>query len=393
MTRRLCIPALLALAAGLGAAGTALGEGEEEGWSFHPGIRTVLVYDDEANLGKPGQSNEGDVGFWIKPNVEVGYKTPDLDLGADVGLDLRRYITRDALADELIYANAFVEAGLLPGLSVRLENDLAPQYRQLGLPEEHGANLIQANRTDAGLRYWRELGGNTELEIGGTGTYFLSERFTAGFPSAGGPTFDPNYRATFWQATGIADLHRPLGRSLSGHLATQAGYRDYADGARADHTNLAMTLGLESERFETLELVLEAGYGAILFDGLGTVHQPLGKLSLRHQLPRGFHWSALLANRFRSNLVGNEVFESAAELGLGKQLGERADASVQGFVARFEDRGAPADFYWGVETELGFDLTRQARLALTYRHWRNTGDAGFDDMAQNAVFASFQFRH
>ncbi len=382
--------AVALLGAGAGPAGA---EGDDQGFSFHPSIRATTVFDDEPGLGQPAVEEGPDVGFWFFPRLETGYKSTELEVGADVGIDVRRYLSTDSLSDQFVHASAFGEVGLLPGLTARLSNAYVPHYRQLGLPEDHGANLIQTNRSDAELRYWRELGRGFELELGGRGSYFLSEGFTASFPGAGGAVVEPGFHADFWQAASFAQLRAPAGKQSSAELSSEFGIRDYRDGLRADHTNMAVTLGLRTERFEGAEIELAAGYGRIDFDALPDQQQPIGRIQLRQRLAQGFSWHALVANRFRSNLVGNEVFEATGEIGLEKQLAEHMDASVDLFVARFEDVGAPANLYGGVELELGRDLGAQTRLALAYRHWRNAGDAGGDDMRENAVFLTFSHRH
>jgi hypothetical protein len=392
MIHRLMTRTTVGLLLALGAAGSARAEGEDQGFSFHPSIHFSNVYDDEPGLGRPFGRSEHDFGWWIRPRAELGYESPELEVGADLGLDLRRYVHADELGDELWYASGFAEVGLLPGLSARLGNAFEPHYVQLGLPEDQGANLAQTNRSEGELRYWTEIGGDAEVELGGRASYFVSEHFPAMFPGAGGPLVDWTYRGDFWQTSGFVQSQAPVGRGTTTLLNVEAGLRNYADRLRADHVNVAATAGVRSERFENLELEMLAGYGLIDFDGLGSVQQPIGRMSLRHQLPQGFAWHALAANRFRSNLIGNEVFEATGEIGLEKKFQEIADASLELFVSHFEDRGAPSNLYGGLEIEVGRNLAAQTRLSLTYRHWRNAGDAGFDDMAQNSAFLTFSHR-
>ncbi len=392
MTQRISSRVPLGLLLVLALAGSAGAEGQDEGFSFHPSITATNVYDDEPGLGRPGGRESHDFGFWFHPRVEAGYVTQEIEVGADVGVDLRRYVQADELAEEFVRASGFAEVGLLPGLSARIADAYVPHYAQLGLPEEHGVNLIQTNRTDGELRYWREVGGSAELEIGGGGSYFVSDRFAAFFPGAGGPVLDPRYRADFWQASGFARSQAPVGPGTTAHLNVESGYRNFEDRLRSDHLNVAALAGVRTQRFHRLEIEALLGYGLIAFDTLGSVHQPIGRLSLRQRLPRGFAWHVLAANRFRSNLVGNEVFEATGEIGLEKRFGELTDASVELFVSRFEDRGVPANLYGGVEVEAGRDLAAQTRLSIAYRHWRNAGDAGFDDMSQNSVILTFTHR-
>jgi hypothetical protein len=364
---------------------------EEEGpsFSFHPSIEATNVFDDNPRFGDAS----ADTGFWIYPRTELGYRTQTIELGADLGVDVRRYIHTDSLADELYRLSGFAELGLLPGLTVKLSDEFVPQPRQLGRPEDSGANLAQTNRLEGEIRYWRELPGARELELGARGTSFTSESFTASFPGAGGPLIDPSYHADFWQASSFAEFRAPAGKRSFAHLLGQFGYRDFDDSLRSDHVDVAILAGYRSERFRNLEIEVEAGYGLIAFDSLPDRHQPIGKAMLRHRLPSGFAWHVLAANRFRSNLVGNEVFETTGELGMEQQLGEHTSGSIAAFVSRFKDRGTPSDLYGGAEFELGRNLARKARVSAGYRYWWNRGDAGADDFTQNVAFLRFSYRH
>jgi len=391
---RLARPIRLALAVLLiAAAGRAGAEGQDQGFSLHPSVHVTTVYDSEPGLGLPGNDESADVGFWFFPRVETGYKATEFEVGADVGVDVRRYLHTESLSDQFVHASAFGEVGLLPGLSARLANSYEPHYKQLGLPENHGANLIQANLSQAELRYWREVGTGIEMEVGGRGSYFLSDGFSGSFPGSGGPVVDPNYHADFWQTTGFTQLRAPVARQTRALFSGQLGFRDYRNGQRSDHLNVAVMVGLLSERFEGVELELAAGYGLIDFDALPDQQQPIGRVELRQRLGAGFRWHALVANGFRSNLVGNEVFEASGEIGFEKELAEHTDASVDLFVARFKDVGTEPNLYGGVEVEVGRDLAAQTRLSLAYRYWQNAGEANADDMHQNAVFLRFFHRH
>ncbi len=367
------------------AAATAGAEGEATRFSFHPSIEVTTVFEDRPELTGPAGP---DVGFWIYPRAEVGYEGPGFELGADLGVDVRRYTGTSSLEDQFGRLSAFGEADLLPGLSLRVENAWEPHYQALGLPEDHGANLVQANRAEGRLRYWRPLPANQEIQIGASGRYFVTEPFAATFMGM----VDPSSRADFWQTGGYARWTWGAGRRTALSAEAKVGYRDYAETQRADHLNAALLLGLEARPTSTLEVELEAGYGAILFEGMTNRHQPLGRLELRQALPAGFSVHALGANRFRTNLAGNEVFEAAGEVGVEKQFGEALDASLDLFIAHFEDLGTPSNLYGGVELEGGWTLASQTRLSLAYRYWRNAGDLSGDDFGQNAVFLRFAFR-
>ena len=380
----------LGLVLGLATPRGALAEGERTRFSLHPSLSVTGVFDDEPLLAQGGSS---DLGVWILPRVELGYRTSAVTLGADLGVDVRRYLDTGPLDDEFYRLSGFAEAGLLPGLTVKLENAWKPVPAALGQPEDVGANLVQANRLQGEARYWIELPKGREVEVGGRGTWFLSDDFTASFPGAGGASIAPRFNADFWQTSGFAQWKTPVGPRTSAHVRSRLGFRDFDDGRRSDHLNLAVEAGLVTERIEGLEVELSLGYGMLHFDTLDDRHQPIGKLELRQQLPGGWSWHALGANRFRSNLAGNEVFEATGEVGVEKQLGERADVSASLFVSHFEDVGAPSNLFGGAETELGYRLLRKGRVSVTYRYWRNDGDAGFDDVSQNSVFLRLSYRH
>jgi hypothetical protein len=105
--------------------------GAEEGPTrlrIDPSIRFTTVLDD--NLFLEDSDRKNSIGVWIAPRVEVGYRMPALEVGADVGVDFRRYAGYfNSAGDELVHASGFGEVGLLPGLTLRLSDAYPPTCR------------------------------------------------------------------------------------------------------------------------------------------------------------------------------------------------------------------------------------------------------------------------
>jgi hypothetical protein len=193
-------------------------EGEPGYFSWHPSLRASLVADDNVFCEEDGES--GSLGFWLAPRLELGYRTGAVELGADLGVDLRRYVDHSsALSAELFRAIGWGEIGLRPGLNLRLSNAFVPQPVRLGLPEDEAANQVQTNRLDAGLHWWRELAGRREVEAGLLASYFRSEEYSEVVPlEGGGFGVDDDFRADYVQGLGFVELQSPLGERTSTYL-------------------------------------------------------------------------------------------------------------------------------------------------------------------------------
>lgn len=393
--RRRIGPALLALGiAALGSPGSVRAEGEEDRFSWHPGVAVSNFWDDNPLLEDDGSGD--DIGFSILPRLELGFRGPGFELGADLGVELRRYIEETSLDDEWVRTSAFAELGLLPGLIVRVSDDFAPEAKQLGLPPDSSANLLQTNRSDAEIRYWHELPLASEVELGVRGTYFLTDGFDAAFPlDGGGIAIDDDFHADFWQGTAFLQVQTSIGRLSSVFVLGQFGYRDFEDSARSDHTDTSALVGIRTQRFRNLELEVAIGYGRISFDSISDEQQVIGRGKLRWRLPGGWTWRLEASNDFATNLVGNEVFQAEGEIELEKEIGENATASVSVFLAHFEDEAFDlgSNLYGGVEAEVAYLFSASARVALSYRYWRNRGDADLDDFQYSTVGLSFSYRY
>jgi hypothetical protein len=358
----------------------------EQAFSWRPSLRFRTVVDDEVGLSGGG---DGGVGFWLVPRVELDYRTRAVELGADLGVDARRYLDGPSSADtELYRAVGWAEVGLWNGLSLRLANAFVPQPLRVGLPEDDGVNLKQSNRADAELRYWRGLPGGRELEVGAGFTHFLSDEYAETLPLAGGGVaVDPDFRADYIQGLGFVELQNPLGEGSMAFVRTQLAYRDYLELGSASNTNLSLLLGVRSSRWSNLDLELSGGAGAVGFDAFAEELRALGRASLRYRFPRGFTLGLAAWHLQSPNLARQAAMESTGEISAEQRFGPATSASLRVFVTRFDGdlRGSAANLFGGAEVLLRRQLTRHLQVGFAYRHWRNRGGLSLDDFSQNRI--------
>lgn len=368
-------------------------EGESAQIRVRPSVRFAALFDDNPSFARAGSTPE--FGGWIVPRLELAYRTPALEIGADLRVDVRRTLGEASLGAEFARVSGFAEAGLLPGLRVRTSEAYTTSPRQRGLPPDDVRNLLQVHRSDLGIRYWRELPGGREIELGVQATYFASESFAAVIEATGGGSaVDPNFRADFGQGSATVEYQSPLGHRSSAYVLAQSGYRGYRDSARSGHANASMLLGLRSRWLPAARGELALGYGLMDFGSRGTQHSVLGHATLHAQWVPGWSGFLSVANEFQSNLVGNEVVEATGRIGLKKQFGDRTAATASGFISRFEDEALKLkeSLYAGFELEIRHDLTRRSRVELSYRYWRNPGNSIVADFDQNRIVLQYSFR-
>jgi hypothetical protein len=390
-TRR--IAAALPALALLGWAAAAVGaEGEGGLFSWRPSVRVTTVASDNVFYDEHG--TEGSLGAWVAPRLELSYRRPAFEVGADLGVDFRRYVDHASLGDELYRGVAWAEAALGHGLTLRVSNAFVPQPIYLGLPEDEGPNLVQTNRSEADLRWWRALPGGRELELGVQGTYFLSDDYAEFVPASGGTVLDPHFRSDYAQGLAFAEVKTPVGEATTAYLRTQGSYRSFRDVSSADHGNLSLLLGVRSGRWRDLDLDVAGGVGALSFSSFGDEIRALGRASLRWRVAEG--WSLALEGRqlVTPNLAGDEALETTGELGVTRRFGLATEARARVFVTRFEGdlRSSAVDLFGGAELSVRHQLTRYLQVEAAYRHWRNAGAFGLDDFAQNRLLLQIAVR-
>jgi hypothetical protein len=279
--------------------------------------------------------------------------------------------------------------GLLPGLTFRVANAFVPNPEELGLPPDQGANMLQTNRSDAELRYWRALPGEREISFGMRGTRFFSDGFSEDVPGSGGTVIlDDNFHADYWGGTSYLEYQEPLGRRTSGYARAQAGYRTFDDSPRSDNLDYSLLLGVHSLRFRNAEIDVAGGYGRIQFSSLGDQPRIMGRASLRYRLPSGWSWRLGVNHLTSADLLGNAALETTGSIGVEKRFADgRTAAGVNLFITRFDTKSwsEGANLFGGAELQVRRQLSRRTQFRVSYRHWRNQGAYEFDDMLQNRL--------
>jgi hypothetical protein len=384
---------LLSLAlvlAGLGGSArpAAGAEGRLGDFTILPSADFAAVVDDNVFL--TDHDDKSALGVWVRPRLEMAYRTETLDLGADLGADLRRYTDYySKLADEFWSLAGHAQVGILPGLTMRVENAFVPNPVQVGLPPDQGTNLVQTNRSDAELRYWRVLPGEREISIGARGTRFFSDDFSEDVPGSGGTVIlDDDFHADYWGGTGFLEYQEPLGRRTAAYARAQTGYRSFDESPDSNHLDYSLLLGVRSLRWRNTEIDLAGGYGRIHFASLSDQPRILGRVSLRHGHAGGWSWRIGVNHLSSADLLGNQALETTGSLGLEKRFADGRTA-IAGtlFLTRFDTDSwtEGANLFGGGELLVRRQLSRRTQVRISYRHWRNQGHYELDDMLQNRL--------
>ncbi|MBW2268240.1 MAG: hypothetical protein JRH16_06665 [Deltaproteobacteria bacterium] len=368
-------------------------DGPEAGFWWSPSLRLTSVIDD--NVYSTKKNTSGDIGFWTAPRVELGYRTAALEVGADVGVDVRQYIDENKEAsDELVRAVGWAEVGLARGFRVRVSNAYVPQGVVLGMPEDDTLNTLQTNRADAALNWSHALASGRSLSAGLVGTHFLSESYSEAVPAGGGFVIDPSFHGDFLQGLVFAQVDSPIAERTRLWARTEASYRDLSEFSSADHANLFFSFGVESERWLGVELEAAVGGGTLFFDALGTSYRVEGRVRALRRFDNGL--SVWLGGRYlhTPDLTGHEIDESRGELGFEQRFGSATALRVRGFLTHYDApmMGGGSNLFGGGELSLRRQLTRRSQIAVVYRHWSNTGSFAADDFSQNRVGLELGFR-
>lgn len=386
------LPALLAVVALAPAAGA--DERESNRFSFHPSVQVTTLFDDNVFFEKGGE--DADVGTWIRPRVDLGYEGAAFDLGVEAGFDFRRYADSRSRGDELVHVASHAELGVLPGLRVLLEHAFVPQPQELGLPPDEGPNLVQTNRGEGRIRYWRELPRGFEIELGAGAAHVFSESFHTQYPGpAGGVIADDHFRVNYFESSVSAEVLKTLERDTTAFLRGGFRHRSFQDGARdADHGLLSLRLGARTLRFHPFELEVEGGIGLIDFEEYG--HEPhwLARARVAYEFETGLRLGVSGHHTVTSDLTGNEFLETTVRFDVEQSLGERTVFVASGFLTRYQDEGwdRGRNDLGGAEARLVRQLTQHGQMALAYRYWRNAGPFETDDFRQNRVVLEFTWR-
>lgn len=388
--QRLLIPcACLALAASALAQ-----EATERPFSWRPSIQMRGLWTDNIGLTQPRR--EGDFGFFAAPRVEAAYRTDAYELDFDGAVDVRRY-TDDARLDDVFYrVNTGAEVGVLPGLSMRLSDAYTPTVRTLGLPDDDPANLIQSNRAQLEMRYWRELPGSRELAVGAIGGRFDTESFQTLVAGPGGSVvLDPRFRADFWEGGGYAEFQNPIGEHHAGYLRTAVRQRSFDDEPDGDHLQVSGLAGFRSHIEPGFELDVAGGYGWLDFGGGQDESSVLVRADLNLRRPDGWRFQAGFHHELSVDIAGNDFQDTTGRIGVEKYLGTRTAVGVTGFLSQLQsDSTQPhGNRFGGFEVKVRRQLVRRVTASLSYRYWQNAGSFSRDDFEQSRVILGLTYRH
>jgi hypothetical protein len=380
--------AAVAAAGILASARYAAAEGEPDLFAFRPSLEATVVADDNPTLEEHG--NDSSVGTWLRPRVQVDYHAPLFELGADLGVDVRRYSGyQSELSDEFARVGGYAEVELLPGLGLRVADAWAPRALRLGRPEDDGVNLVQTNLLDGSLRHWRSLPGERELEVGVQGSYFVSEDFAE--PLGGGAVdgdFQPNYAG----GLGYVEIQSPVPGGMQGFARAQGGYRALEDASDADHADVGASVGLRIPFGGGSSVEIGGGAGWLGFVGLRDRARAQLRAELRAELPAGFVSTLVASQRWSANLEGRRFVETDARFELERYFGRRTAVAIGLFGTRFDDASlGEVDLFGGGEARMRYQLTGATQIVVRYRHWTNAGDFGADDFAQNRATLEIRF--
>lgn len=380
--------------AGLAAAGLivfasdAAAEGEADLFTLRPTFSATAVADDNPEFARKG--GDSSIGAWLRPSLKLDYHAPLYDLGADLGVDVRRYSGYDSsLSDEFGRMSGFAEARLAPGVALRVANAWAPRALRLGRPEDDGVNLIQTNQLDASLRHWRSLPGERELEVGVQSTYFVSDDFAE---PLGSGAVDQGFRANHVGGVGYVEVQSPVVGSLTGYLRAQAGYRSLMDASDADHADVGGSLGVRVPFGNGSRFEIGGGAGWLGFSGLHDRPRATGLMQVRFALPAGFVSTLGVEHLLSANIEGRKFQQTVARVEIERYFGRRTAAAIAFFGTRFDDASlGSVDLFGGGEARVRHQLTRATQIVVRYRYWTNRGDYSADDFSQNRATLELRF--
>jgi hypothetical protein len=368
-------------------------EGAEQRFTWHPSVRIAAEGTDNARL---DADEDADFGVRIQPRLELGWDASAWELGADVEADVRRQADATDLNDAFYTARVFGEAGVLPGVTLRLANDYEPQAAVLGVPEDHASNLRQTNRAHASLRYWRELGEGIELSLGGEGGRFDSESFGALVAGPGGtPVADGHFEADHWEGGGFAQLLVPVSGRSEMYALGRARYRDYEHASEASHTLVSALVGLRAHWIRNLSFDLAGGLGVLDFGGADSEPRLLGRADLRYRLASGWRFGLGLHSRLTTDLAGNDFVDNTGRLSVERNFGTRTSATVTAFTTLLDSESAArsSDLFGGAELRLRRQLSQPFQLEVSYRFWENAGSQSANDFREHRGVIAVSYRH
>jgi hypothetical protein len=369
-------------------------EADARPFSWRPSIQLRGLWSD--NIGITARKREDDFGLFAAPRLEAAYRTEAYELDFDGAVDVRRY-TDDAGLDDVFYrVNTGAEVGVLPGLSVRLSDAYTPTVRTLGLPDDDPANLIQSNRAQLEMRYWRELPGSRELALGAFGGRFDTESYATGVAGPGGTVVvDPRFRADFWEGGGYAEFQNPIGEHHAAYLRGSVRQRTFDVEPDGDHLHVAGLAGFRTHIEPGLELDLSGGYGWLDFGGGDDESSWLARAELNLRRPDGWRFQLGFHHELTVDIAGQDFQDTSGRIGVEKYLGTRTAVGATAFLSQLHsDATRPrGNLFGGFEVKVRRQLVRRLTASLSYRYWENAGSFELDDFEQSRIVLALTYRH
>jgi hypothetical protein len=266
----------------------------------------------------------------------------------------------------------------------------------LGLPDDDVANLIQTNRAELEMRYWRELPGSREIAAGVLGGRFDTERFATPVSGPGGSVVvDSGFRADFWEGAGYLEFQNPLGEQHSLYVRGLARHRSFDEDSDGNHLEASGLVGIRSHYEEWLELDLAGGWGWLDFSHESGQSRAIGLADLKIRRPGGWRFTFGLQHLLTVDIAGEDFLATTGRLGIEKYFGKRTAAEVVLFASYLHsDATSPhSNAFGGVEVSLRRQLSRRVEASLSYRYWDNAGAYEVDDFDQNRVVIGITYRH
>jgi len=378
---------------GLVAVAARADEGEERNFTWRASFDTRSALTDNAALTSNHQ--QADLGFWLEPRLELDYRTPAAQIGADLGAQVPRYLDHRSLDDTFWRSRVQGEAGLWPGLSVRLSDSYTPQPIALGAPDDATPNLAQTNRAEGELRYWREFSGGRELTVGVEGARFDSDKIEAWVPGSGGDAvLDSSFRPNYSEGGGFAEIRNPLNEdhTLLFHAGTR--YRSYDDLSQGEYLDAEGTVGLESHLPGHVDVSLAGGFAWLdPREGSGEP-QGLGRATVTWQAASDLRLQLGFSHQIATDLAGNDFLDTTGRVTLEKYFGLQTSATVTAFLSNLDSQSShPShDLFGGAELVVRRQLSRNFQVALSYRYWENGGGFEANDFRQNQASLTFSYR-
>jgi hypothetical protein len=365
-------------------------EEQESRFFWHPSVRLGVDVNDNAELTRGKE--EDDTSVRIRPSLELGYQSASLDAGAQLGVDFRRHTQDDSLNDTFYVMRGHAEAGLLPGLTLGVKDDYVPQAIELGVPEDHVANLAQTNRAAAELRYWLALGDRNELSMGVSATRLDADTVTTLVPGAGGVATPGRFRADHWEGGGFVQLGRNLGDRGQLFARGQAQHRSFEEIDDASLSDFSGVVGVDLRSKSGLSMRLEGGGGVTDFEGGPSKSRFDGRADLGYRLSR-WRFGLGVTHGLATDLVGNAFTNLAGRLVVERSFGSRTRATLTGFGSLLDaaSQATEGDGFGGAEFRIRRQLSREFSADVSYRFWENAGSRSDNDFRQHRGY--FELRY